>query len=401
MAVKNWRFFRAGTVWGDDIILDSAALIDHSQVQAPRSYSHWRPRSHSHSPYTDPHSPRCPGVPPTPQAVAITYMEGFTLSRNSLDEAAAEFPAAMLSISRAATRVRMQRALIVHCCDLSGTKPRSFVPQKHAAGFYFAPTDVTLERKVEQIRSTLVWSGHLSTHADREVAELEAASSPSSLHSSPAHAAHAAHAKPFPSPWPTASYEVASVGAAPSRLDGTAKGSCGAATGHGAGVGTQLAELNATVQLLVSGLATLSQSVEVIAAERMQSQAASHAAILAAVHAGLEAKRRRTHGALRAAGDGPSPARGAVAAGAVADGGSSNCSPSAPNGATPASLHNGGGTPAADNGGSSPPGAHAYARGAGTGCEGELGEEPAPRSTAKQKSRPHRAHLDAPSSCAA
>ena len=35
MCVKNWRFYREGGVWGDDMILDEIApgLIDHSQAR--------------------------------------------------------------------------------------------------------------------------------------------------------------------------------------------------------------------------------------------------------------------------------------------------------------------------------------------------------------------------------
>ena len=52
IAVKNWRFMRAGMVWGDDIIIDALHLMDHSQ------------------------------------AVALTYIEVFVLTREALDVAA-------------------------------------------------------------------------------------------------------------------------------------------------------------------------------------------------------------------------------------------------------------------------------------------------------------------------
>ena len=76
--VKNWRFFKAGDVFGDDIILDSEALLDHSQ------------------------------------GVAITFLEAYTISRDALDAAANRFPQARVVIERAAVRLRMQRALLVY-----------------------------------------------------------------------------------------------------------------------------------------------------------------------------------------------------------------------------------------------------------------------------------------------
>jgi len=273
----------------------------------------------------------------------------------------------------------------LHSCELSGTKPRSFVPQKYAAGFYFAPSDVTLERKVEQIRNTIItagagdggkggsssWAGHLGTHADREVAELEGTPSPVSP----------------------------PVGGTPPKLRTAAEATAGdndVAALPSRGVGAQLAELNATVRQLLGGLAALNQRVEAVAAEGMQRQAESHAALFAAMQAGFEAKRRRTHG-THAAGDTQSPSKHAITALAVADGGTPGVhdggSYGVHDGSSPSAC-NGGGTPGAHSNGGTP-GAHNCACGAYTACEGELGEEPAPRSTAKQKSRPHRAQMGA------
>ena len=50
LVVKMWRFLGSGKVWGEDVILDTPELIDHSQ------------------------------------AVALTYVEAYTLRRNDLDE---------------------------------------------------------------------------------------------------------------------------------------------------------------------------------------------------------------------------------------------------------------------------------------------------------------------------
>lgn len=106
MCVKNWRFLRAGRVWGDDMIIDSLRLMDHSQ------------------------------------AVALTYIEVFALSRESMDTSCERFPAAGAVITRAAARIRLQRAILCYFCDINGTKPRSFIPQKHASGYFFVSPQV-------------------------------------------------------------------------------------------------------------------------------------------------------------------------------------------------------------------------------------------------------------------
>ena len=142
MTVKNWRFYRAGGVWGDDVILDLKTLMDHAQ------------------------------------AVAITYAEAFTLSREALVDAAKEYPQANILFARSAARVRMQRALIMHACELKGTRPRSFVPQVYASGFYFAPRDMSLEAKVDALTSITSGGGRSSdAMADDLGADLPLATS--------------------------------------------------------------------------------------------------------------------------------------------------------------------------------------------------------------------------------
>eukprot|EP00966_Prymnesium_polylepis_P169132 3910941-Prymnesium_polylepis.1 len=71
-----WRFLTSGKVWGEDMILDNADLIDHSQ------------------------------------GVALTYVEVFSLSRHDLEEVAKEYPEAQRRIRRAARRMAVQRRLL-------------------------------------------------------------------------------------------------------------------------------------------------------------------------------------------------------------------------------------------------------------------------------------------------
>ena len=52
--------------------------------------------------------------------MAITYIEAFTLSREALDVAAARFPGARAAINRAAARLMMRRALLVHIFGRQG-----------------------------------------------------------------------------------------------------------------------------------------------------------------------------------------------------------------------------------------------------------------------------------------
>ena len=88
MCVKNWRFMRGGKVWGDDMIIDALHLMDHSQ------------------------------------AVAITYVEVFILTRESLDSSAEGYPHALTVIDRAARRIRLQRALLIFFCERMGKQTR-------------------------------------------------------------------------------------------------------------------------------------------------------------------------------------------------------------------------------------------------------------------------------------
>jgi hypothetical protein len=125
IAVKNWRFMRAGMVWGDDIIIDALHLMDHSQ------------------------------------AVALTYIEVFVLTREALDVAAEAFSEAQAIVDHAARRIRLQRALLVYFCERMGSKPRSFIRAKDAAGYHFVANQMSVEQKVDALHSAFVEGGEL------------------------------------------------------------------------------------------------------------------------------------------------------------------------------------------------------------------------------------------------
>jgi hypothetical protein len=91
-------------VWGEDIILDSPEFIDHSQ------------------------------------AVALTYVEAYTLRRDELDEVLEEYPEAKAHVRKAAHRVTMQRALLKYLAVMQGKPgPASFAPSSTAKGYVTVP----------------------------------------------------------------------------------------------------------------------------------------------------------------------------------------------------------------------------------------------------------------------
>ena len=77
-------FLPALQVWGEDMILDSVELIDHAQ------------------------------------AVAITYVECFTLRRKALDAILEEHAYPRQIVQRAARRITLQRALLKYLTQLNG-----------------------------------------------------------------------------------------------------------------------------------------------------------------------------------------------------------------------------------------------------------------------------------------
>lgn len=119
MCIKNWRFMRAGRVWGDDLILlmadtDDTRFMDHSQA---------RPRPCT-SPFPRPFPTFMPmsmtiGTICHSQAVALTYAEVFAVTREALEASCDAFPEAREILIRAAKKIKFKRA--VSPCEL---KPR-------------------------------------------------------------------------------------------------------------------------------------------------------------------------------------------------------------------------------------------------------------------------------------
>ena len=119
MCVKNWRFIRVGRVWGDDMIIDDRLLMDHSQ------------------------------------AVALTYIELFALSAETMEASCERFPAAGMAIRKAALRIRIQRALLLYFCNMGGRQPRSFVPQAAASGYFWVGPQLSTDDKIDALHGAL------------------------------------------------------------------------------------------------------------------------------------------------------------------------------------------------------------------------------------------------------
>jgi hypothetical protein len=102
MAVRMWRFLRRNAVWGDDMLLNNAGLIDHAQ------------------------------------AVALTYVEALTLSRPAFEEVAVHFALATARVRKAMRRVLAQRALMRYLAiHAGGVGARSFVAREMASGYSY------------------------------------------------------------------------------------------------------------------------------------------------------------------------------------------------------------------------------------------------------------------------
>jgi len=113
LVVKMWRFLTSGKVWGEDMILDNADLIDHSQ------------------------------------GVALTYVEVFSLSRHDLEEVAKEYPEAQRRIRRAARRMAVQRRLLMYMKRHHAMPLKSYIPPTQAKGFEQAPPRLSPDQKLD------------------------------------------------------------------------------------------------------------------------------------------------------------------------------------------------------------------------------------------------------------
>ena len=86
------------------------------------------------------------------QAVALTYVEAFTLRRNDLDECMADYPLAYKRVRKAARRITMQRALLKYLCEtVEGRPVRSFATRSSARGFTEVRSGLTVEQKIDML----------------------------------------------------------------------------------------------------------------------------------------------------------------------------------------------------------------------------------------------------------
>lgn len=121
MVVRLWRFHGANSVWGEDMLLESRALMCHAQ------------------------------------AVAMTYCEAFTLDREQFLDVGQLHPGPMALVRRRMRRVMGMRIIIKHVCASQGMPSRSFVSEKDAEGYTFVqdslpPTEI--DRRFERVLMT-------------------------------------------------------------------------------------------------------------------------------------------------------------------------------------------------------------------------------------------------------
>lgn len=150
MAVRLWRFLMANAVWGEDMMVPGQRYACHAQ------------------------------------AVALTYLEAFALSRDRLQAAGERNPAPYERVQRSMRRIVISRAVLCYLHEASGQnkKARSFVSREMASGFTFAAHHEAVDKKVSRLLDEV--------RADRH-AEARSVTSPSSPPQpswSPAHLRH-------------------------------------------------------------------------------------------------------------------------------------------------------------------------------------------------------------------
>jgi CRP-like cAMP-binding protein len=114
--VKMWRFLGAGKVWGEDMIMQNMHLVDHSQ------------------------------------AVALTYVEAYTLRRNDLMDVLDAYPGPATRVHKAGRRMTIQRLLLRYLCRQMGLAgPRSIALPENAKGYVTVNEVASVEQKVDQL----------------------------------------------------------------------------------------------------------------------------------------------------------------------------------------------------------------------------------------------------------
>jgi len=136
LVVKMWRFLVKGRVWGEDVILDNPDLIDHSQ------------------------------------AVALTYVEVFSLSRHDLEDVAKDYPDALRRIRLAAKRMGLQRRLLMYMKQYHNMPVKSYIPPAQAKGYDKPMLQLSQDQKLDILIS-------VDPRARRFVSKIKTAQQPS------------------------------------------------------------------------------------------------------------------------------------------------------------------------------------------------------------------------------
>ena len=116
MVVRLWRFLGPNSVWGEDMLIEELDLVCHAQ------------------------------------AVALTYVEVFTLTKAAFEEVSENFPGPMSRVYKMMKKICLQRALLSYLQRHNGFKgAKSFVGRSRASGVSYVSTVMSIEKRIEKI----------------------------------------------------------------------------------------------------------------------------------------------------------------------------------------------------------------------------------------------------------
>jgi hypothetical protein len=139
ICVKLWRFIGPRRTWGEDsIMLQSSELIDHSQ------------------------------------AVALCYVEVYTLRRRAFNQVLEEHPVAEAAVRLAVRRITIQRALLKYLVQSGGKRgPSSFIMRSMATDPDVVDDVLTSDQRVDTVFSGMKELAHDLVDRDKRLrAEL-------------------------------------------------------------------------------------------------------------------------------------------------------------------------------------------------------------------------------------
>lgn len=147
MAVRMWRFLMSNAVWGEDMMSPDLRYACHAQ------------------------------------AVALTYMEVFDLSRQRLQDAGERNPAPYRKVQQAMRKIHIGRAILCYLQEANGTgTARSYVSRERASGFTFAAVEHgALEKKFAKLLDELAHGGKHEASAGTRSSAAVARGGPSHL----------------------------------------------------------------------------------------------------------------------------------------------------------------------------------------------------------------------------